>query len=341
MGQFLTIKDKTGMKEITIAIIEKLKFAFAKYASNIDPVINNKHMGRKSTKKKLGSWSGRSSSLPLLVKNLPSLNLMPLKYFRSKISTGNAKIKPSVLAPKTSPNQNIKFQKLSLFFRDRIKLFISDAGAGLVFWFSKRIKFCTRTVQNYWFKISSLNIPNLVSLSKAIVTITISFLLSFSGNCAIAKQTLANHALKETELELKNFIKIVEKQNNIPRGLLVAIAKVESNYRPYAINVAGKARLLASSNEAAEAVKAALTEGTTNVDIGIMQLNYRWHQEHFNDVEEMLNPKTNIKYAGELLSSLFKKHGSWHIALRHYHSATPEYHRKYSRKVVMQWLQVS
>jgi soluble lytic murein transglycosylase-like protein len=52
----------------------------------------------------------------------------------------------------------------------------------------------------------------------------------------------------------------------------------------------------------------------------------------------MINPKTNIDYAGKLLSSLFKQYGTWNKAISYYHSANPEYQGRYSKKVVLVWI---
>ena len=91
-------------------------------------------------------------------------------------------------------------------------------------------------------------------------------------------------------------------------------------------------------NTLIKTIKNALNQGVTNIDVGIAQINYRWHKDNFKNIEEMLNPATNIEYAAKLLSSLFKQHGTWHKAIRHYHSANPNHHKQYSRKVVIAWL---
>ena len=64
-----------------------------------------------------------------------------------------------------------------------------------------------------------------------------------------------------------------------------------------------------------------------------MQLNFRWHGKAFANLEEMLNPEKNIDYAARLLCSLYKKHGKWHSAVRHYHSAKDKHNMRYSRRV--------
>jgi soluble lytic murein transglycosylase-like protein len=137
---------------------------------------------------------------------------------------------------------------------------------------------------------------------------------------------------------LKKHITSVEQRNRIPRGLLSAIVGVESGFNPTAINIEGKTVTINDKSEAIKTIKNALNQGVTNIDVGIAQINYRWHKDNFKNIEEMLNPDTNIEYAAKLLSSLFKQHGTWHKAIRHYHSANPNHHKQYSRKVVIAWL---
>jgi soluble lytic murein transglycosylase-like protein len=137
---------------------------------------------------------------------------------------------------------------------------------------------------------------------------------------------------------LKKYIGALEQKNRIPKGLLSAIAGVESDFNPYAVNIAGKTVIASNQEEAAKTIKNAVNQGVTNIDVGIAQINYRWHKNNFKNIEEMLNPATNIEYAARLLLSLFKQHGTWHKAIRHYHSANPNHHKQYSRKVVIAWL---
>jgi soluble lytic murein transglycosylase-like protein len=137
---------------------------------------------------------------------------------------------------------------------------------------------------------------------------------------------------------IKKYITSVEQRNRIPRGLLSAIVGVESGFNPTAINIEGKTVTINDKSEAIKTIKNALNQGVTNIDVGIAQINYRWHKDNFKNIEEMINPTANIEYAAKLLSSLFKQHGTWHKAIRHYHSANPDHYRQYSRKVVIAWL---
>lgn len=161
-----------------------------------------------------------------------------------------------------------------------------------------------------------------------------SFLVLLCAHCANADET----ELMPLKNELKRLIAVQEEQNNIPSGLLLAIAMVESGSEPYALNIQGKSVIGRNKTEAANLIHEALAKGITNIDVGIMQLNIKWHRENFGSIEEMLEPKKNIEYAASFLLTLYKKYGDWHKAVRFYHSSTAEYHRKYSRKITLAWI---
>lgn len=118
--------------------------------------------------------------------------------------------------------------------------------------------------------------------------------------------------------------------HGIPEGLMPAIARVETGYKqgdrgvrawPWTLNVQGKGYYFKTRKEALAKLKAVLKEGVRNVDVGCMQINYRWHAENFASVEEMMTPEANTRYAAKFLTRLKKRHGSWEEATKHYHSA--------------------
>ena len=317
------------------------------------------------SKKPLGSCFGISSSPPSMVRNFPSVKVTLEKYLTvsgTPIRVVHAQMKPRVgysfpnlrviNDPRTIPTPNMRLQKLDLFMRDSQKVFwgclvklgvvISTLGSiasaltclGFVSMLKGLVKSCMFFISNYEFNISVIIVSGIRLLSKGI-TGAILFLSIFIlwNTCAYATDTPSSKGYW-----LKKYIAAVEQKNRIPSGLLSAIAGVESDFNPYAINIAGKTIIASNQDEAAKTIKNALNSGITNIDIGIAQINYRWHGDNFKNIEEMINPVTNIEYAAKLLSSLFKQHKTWHKALRYYHSATPYHHRKYSRKVVIAWL---
>jgi soluble lytic murein transglycosylase-like protein len=112
---------------------------------------------------------------------------------------------------------------------------------------------------------------------------------------------------------------------------------VESGINNHAINVAGKPVIVTNNNEALKVIADAQENGIRNIDMGVMQLNYRWHSNAFANIQEMLNPKRNIEYAAKFLLRLKKEHGTWYAAICNYHSSKPNHQIKYSYKVVMRW----
>lgn len=170
---------------------------------------------------------------------------------------------------------------------------------------------------------------------KKIITGTILFLsLLILWNTGVH----ATDINSSSDYWLKKYIAVVEQKNEIPRGLLSAIVSIESGFNPTAVNIAGKTITPNDKSEAIKIIKNALNQGVINIDVGIAQINYRWHKNNFRNIEEMINTTANIEYAAKLLSSLFKQHGTWHKAIMHYHSANPNHHKQYSRKVVIAWL---
>lgn len=155
--------------------------------------------------------------------------------------------------------------------------------------------------------------------------------------CLFGVRNNAFAATSQVHERIEQLIQTTERQYGIPSGLLAAIAQVESGMNAHAINVKGKAVTSSSSHEAFSLINDARNNGINNIDVGVMQINYRWHGGEFDSIEEMLNPKRNITYAAKLLKSLKARHGTWYQAIKYYHSAKPEYHKIYSRKVVMQW----
>ena len=184
------------------------------------------------------------------------------------------------------------------------------------------------------FKLYDFIVSKFLIFCKWIKFTCMSFLVLLCAHCANADET----ELMPLKNELKRLIAEQEELNKIPSGLLLAIATVESGSEPYALNIQGKSVIGRNKTEVANLIHEALAKGITNIDVGVMQLNIRWHQENFGSIEEMLEPKKNIEYAASFLLTLYKKYGDWHKAVRFYHSSTAEYYRKYSRKITLAWI---
>lgn len=133
-----------------------------------------------------------------------------------------------------------------------------------------------------------------------------------------------------------------EKAAGIPTYLLAAITRTETGHTrrgrgfgawPWTLNIKGKGYYFDTRDEAIAAFRAAIDQGLTSIDVGCMQLNYRWHGQAFASIEDMFDPVSNAAYAARFLTDLKDRHGSWEEAVKHYHSSTDALGRKYLARV--------
>ena len=142
-----------------------------------------------------------------------------------------------------------------------------------------------------------------------------------------------------------NIASKVEKEFKIPNKLLSSISFTETGITkngiyqpwPWSLNVNGKAIFFDSKKEMLNYLDKAVYEKKKNIDIGCMQLNYRYHGSMFKNLEDMTDPEENIYYAGSFLKKLFLKHKSWNLAISRYHSSNPIRMKVYLKKVHEHW----
>ncbi|WP_454916016.1 lytic transglycosylase domain-containing protein [Xanthobacter sediminis] len=114
------------------------------------------------------------------------------------------------------------------------------------------------------------------------------------------------------------------KKYNVPLQILYAVGLTESGYagflQPYTLYIEGKDYILNNLQDALKLFKEANARGVQLIDIGCMQVNYYWHKEEFNSLEEMFNPRLNVEQAARFLQELRQRHGSWTMALARYNA---------------------
>lgn len=128
----------------------------------------------------------------------------------------------------------------------------------------------------------------------------------------------------------------------IPRGLMAAVARVESGHAagggalrawPWTLNAGGEASFHATAEAALHRFAALRAAGRDNIDLGCMQLNWRWHGAAFPDAAAMLDPAANTRYAARFLRQLHGEAGSWTAAVALYHSRDPARGEAYAARV--------
>ena len=129
----------------------------------------------------------------------------------------------------------------------------------------------------------------------------------------------------------------------LPDGLLPAISLVESGRGtgkggiapwPWTLNEGGKGMYFDTREAALAYLAEALARGVTNIDIGCMQLNWKWHSAGFASPEDMIDPVRNTRYAARFMTELHSRLGSWETAASAYHSTDPDRGRRYLEKVM-------
>jgi len=129
----------------------------------------------------------------------------------------------------------------------------------------------------------------------------------------------------------------VERKLNIPSGLLVAIALVESGQdgvpHPFAMSVNGRPVMARSAQDAARHLKDRQGQIRSNVYVGCMQLSLSHHRGQFSPVERIADPRENVAYAGRLLLRLHGEEGNWKSAVARYNGASMRRAQAYVCKV--------
>lgn len=116
----------------------------------------------------------------------------------------------------------------------------------------------------------------------------------------------------------------------VPPDILFAVACAESGRPmpdgrtlpwPWALNIRGKARFFSTQTAAQRALAAALAR-STNVDIGLGQINWHWHGKRFTDPRQALDPSVNLRTTGRLLREQFDRCAcdDWWLAVERYHA---------------------
>lgn len=66
-----------------------------------------------------------------------------------------------------------------------------------------------------------------------------------------------------------------------------------------------------------------------SVDIGLMQINWKFHGHHFESMQALFDPANNLDYAARYLKILLDQHGDVEKAVAHYHSNSAEFQHRY------------
>lgn len=126
-------------------------------------------------------------------------------------------------------------------------------------------------------------------------------------------------------------------ESGVPIDVLRAITRTETGRNgssglapwPWTVNMEGTGKWFDTEDEARRYVRAHFQRGARSFDVGCFQINYKWHNQAFETIEEMFDPLANARYAARFLSELHSEFGSWTRAAGAFHSRTPKYADRY------------
>lgn len=98
----------------------------------------------------------------------------------------------------------------------------------------------------------------------------------------------------------------------------------------------------AQSREDAEKLLLKLLQVNKSVDIGLMQINSRWHAHRVKNVTDLLDPETNVSVAAAILSELIDRYPNNALeVIARYHSVQPARGTWYAKHVLRVYENVS
>jgi hypothetical protein len=120
---------------------------------------------------------------------------------------------------------------------------------------------------------------------------------------------------------------------DLPKPLLLAVAKTESDFKPWTLNIEGRACFLSSREAALKQAESAQAAGKS-FDLGLMQINSHWLDRYGISAEAALDPLANILFGSWILKQEFRRTGDLTAAVGAYHSPSSVKANKYARTVM-------
>jgi soluble lytic murein transglycosylase-like protein len=146
--------------------------------------------------------------------------------------------------------------------------------------------------------------------------------------------------------------RVIAGEYDIPYTVLYAVALAESgvgkNGRgirrpwPWTLNVAGRGRTYPSRDAAWTALNFFLAKGERSIDIGLMQVNWRYHQNRLRNTWRALDPYFNLRVGAAILRQCYEQRADWWKSVGCYHApSNPERARRYRARVLNHWQRLS
>ena len=134
----------------------------------------------------------------------------------------------------------------------------------------------------------------------------------------------------------------------IPAQIFYAVALTESGRQiagskgahpwPWTLNIRGEAHFFDGRRAAEAALQRALVKGIEPIDVGLMQVNWRYHQVRLGSAQGALDPYRNLRIGARILSECHRDRADWWAAVGCYHApADPDRAARYQARVRQHW----
>jgi len=145
--------------------------------------------------------------------------------------------------------------------------------------------------------------------------------------------------------------RLIAAEHGIPQSVLFAVALTESGKPtgqagalrpwPWTLNVAGRGYFFDSRQAAWQALTAYLRAGKRSIDIGLMQVNWRYHQDRLGTPWQALDPYHNLRVGAGILQVCYATRQDWWASVGCYHAPTDTQRAdRYRRRVVAHWQRI-
>ena len=142
--------------------------------------------------------------------------------------------------------------------------------------------------------------------------------------------------------------RLVATKYGVPVALFYAVALAESGKSiklksrrrpwPWTLNIAGEARYFKTRWQAWLALELSLRSGQHSVDIGLMQVNWRFHGQRLGNSWLALEPHHNLSVGAEILKNCYAKRRDWWASVGCYHAPSDsDRARRYQARVAAHW----
>jgi hypothetical protein len=173
-------------------------------------------------------------------------------------------------------------------------------------------------------------------------------LTSVAGSLAVGTLAVPAHA-KAWNARVPRVVplnyRIAANGHGIPPAILFGVALQESSRLwktpqertllpwPWTLNIAGEPFRAQTESACLARILYELGRGQTRMDIGLMQVHWRYHAHRFSSPAHAINPFINLDAGAAILAEHFKSTGKWHLAVARYHNADPAIGAAYAASV--------